>query len=169
VPFIPLVPDEPDVPAVPDVKPGAFVPDVPAVPAVPPVPLVPPVPAVPDVVILPETKLQPIEPSVASYTITLSVVFLNKIDADVNFKLPEINALPVNCPLSVPCNVDRLDTDAETAPNELDIFSNSVRFASISAAVIGLPFMSLLVIAILSLLVRFFYYTSKYKYSRNKE
>ena len=66
-----------------------------------------------------------------------------------NFKLPETNTLPVNWPLSVPFRDDKFDTDDETAVNELDMFSSSVRFASICAAVSGAPLVSLLVIAIL--------------------
>jgi hypothetical protein len=115
-------------------------------PLVPLVPLVPDVPAVPS---NPDTLLQPTVLLDGLNTITLSVELSYDIEALVIFKLPEISALPVNCPLSVPCNVDKLDTDAETAPNELDIFSNSVRFASISAAERGLPFGILLIIAIL--------------------
>jgi hypothetical protein len=127
---------------------------VPLVPRVPDVPDVPDVPAVPEL-LTPPTVLVPIRFVDALYTNTTDVDGSASILS--NFKLPEINALPVNCPLSVPCNVDRLDTDAETAPNELDIFSNSVRLASISTAVIGEPFVSLLVIAIL-------YYTCKFHF-----
>ena len=65
-------------------------------------------------------------------------------------------ALPVNCPLSVPCNVDKLATDADTAKkepviravNEPDVSSKIVKFASISPAVSGEPLGILLNIAI---------------------
>jgi hypothetical protein len=55
----------------------------------------------------------------------------------------------VNWPLNVPVRDDKFDTDDETAVNELDMFSSSVRFASICAAVRGAPLRILLVIAIL--------------------
>ena len=79
----------------------------------------------------------------------LASLIFNVPDIIKDALLPEISALPVNCPLNVPCKVDKFDTDADTDVNELDIFCNISKFASISCIVRGAPLISLLIIAIL--------------------
>ena len=95
------------------------------------------------------------------------------MDALVNLALPETNTLPVNCPLKVPLKDDKFDIDADTDVNELDIFCNTPKFASISSAVSGLPLafgpVCLVIIAILYYSYIFECYTSKYKYLKEYE
>ena len=162
-----------------------MIPDVPAVPFVPLVPKnVPFTPLVPDVPswATPETVFQPTSPVLASTTNTLldapsfpkeplAILVLPDIIRDE--LLPETNTLPVNWPLNVPVRDDKFDTDDETAVNELDISCNTIKFASISAAVNGLPLafvpVCLVIIAILYYSYIFECYTSKYKYLKEYE
>jgi hypothetical protein len=190
VPLVPEVPDVPDVPLVPDEpelpKNVPSAPDVPELPLVPLVPELPPVPLVPSIPDVPETPEVPelVEPPVIDVLLPIVLVELlytktsfelKSLEMLSNLKLPEIKTLPVNCPLNCPLSEDKFATDDDTDVNvefklsvvvynvftELETFSSIVRLASISAAVKGLPFGILLLIAMVFYLL-VCNYTNKY-------